>query len=126
MNNVVIESTDNYKGDAAQPGVHAEPVLGPDVHDDARRMLVPADGIDTDAGPQEPSTRSPPTSAPRSRSSSADPATATAVLGAIQSPDDAASGIEEAPQRGHASCWHRSELAHPRVPARRDPHAGRC
>jgi phenylacetic acid degradation protein paaN len=83
VNNVVIESTDNYKGMLRNLAFTLSLYSG-QMCTTTKAILVPADGIDTDAGMKSFDDVAADLGAAIEKFLS-DPATATAVLGAIQS-----------------------------------------
>ena len=113
VNNVVIESTDNYKGMLRNLAFTLSLYSG-QMCTTTKALLVPASGIDTDQGHKsfDEVAADLGTSIDRFLS---DPATATAVLGAIQSPDTLAR-IAAAPQAATVVLASK-KLAHPEYPA---------
>lgn len=95
VNNVVIESTDSYKSLLRNLAFTLSLYSG-QMCTTTQDFLVPADGIDTDEGHKSFDQVATDLGASIDRSL-ADPATATAVLGAIQSPDTLAR-IDTVPQ----------------------------
>ncbi len=95
VNNVVIESTDNYKGMLRNLAFTLSLYSG-QMCTTTKALLVPAAGIDTDQGKKSFDEVASDLGGAIDKFLS-DPATATAVLGAIQSPDTLAR-IEEAPR----------------------------
>jgi phenylacetic acid degradation protein paaN len=112
VNNVVIESTDNYKGMLRNLAFTLCLYSG-QMCTTTKALLVPADGIDTDQGHRSFDEVAADLGAAIDRFLS-DPATATAVLGAIQSPDTLAR-IDAAPQAA-AVVLASKKLAHPDYP----------
>jgi phenylacetic acid degradation protein paaN len=94
VNNVVVESTDNYKGMLRNLAFTLSLYSG-QMCTTTKAILVPAEGIDTDAGRKTFDEVAADLGAAIDRFLS-DPATATAVLGAIQS-EATLKRIEEAP-----------------------------
>ncbi len=85
VNNVVIESTDNYKGMLRNLAFTLSLYSG-QMCTTTKAILVPAGGIDTDLGPKSFDEVAADLGAAIDRFL-ADPATATAILGAIQAPE---------------------------------------
>jgi phenylacetic acid degradation protein paaN len=112
VNNVVIESTDNYKGMLRNLAFTLSLYSG-QMCTTTKALLVPADGIDTDQGRKSFDEVAADLGAAIDRFL-ADPATATAVLGAIQSPDTLRR-IEEAPQAATVVLASK-KLEHPEFP----------
>ncbi len=112
VNNVVIESTDNYKGMLRNLAFTLSLYSG-QMCTTTKAILVPADGIDTDQGRRGFDEIAADLGAAIEKLLS-DPATATAVLGAIQSPDTLAR-IEAAPQAATVVLASK-KLEHPEYP----------
>ncbi|MGE5337527.1 MAG: phenylacetic acid degradation protein PaaN [Gemmatimonadota bacterium] len=112
VNNVVIESTDNYKGMLRNLAFTLSLYAG-QMCTTTKAILVPAAGIDTDAGHKAFDEVAADLGAAIDKFL-ADPATACAVLGAIQSPDTL-KRIVEAPQAA-AVVLASKKLAHPEFP----------
>ncbi len=112
MNNVVIESTDNYKGMLRNLAFTLSLYSG-QMCTTTKALLVPAGGIDTDQGHKSFDEVAADLGAAIDKFLS-DPATATAVLGAIQSPETLAR-IEEAPQAATVVLASK-KLTHPEFP----------
>jgi phenylacetic acid degradation protein paaN len=112
VNNVVIESTDNYKGMLRNLAFTLSLYSG-QMCTTTKALLVPASGIDTDQGHKSFDEVAADLGAAIDRFL-ADPATATAVLGAIQSPDTL-KRIDEAPQAATVVLASK-KLAHPEFP----------
>ena len=110
-NNIVIDSTDNYKGMLQQPRLHALALFRPDVHNDAGHLR--AGGRHRHAGWKGAFDQVAGDPLPRPRNSS-DPAVATAVLGAIQS-DDTLARIASASQWGEVVLASK-KIEHPEFP----------
>ena len=112
VNNVVIESTDNYKGMLRNLAFTLSLYSG-QMCTTTKALLVPASGIDTDQGHKSFDEVAADLGAAIDRFLS-DPATATAVLGAIQSPDTL-KRIEEAPKAATVVLASK-RLEHPEFP----------
>ncbi len=112
VNNVVIESTDNYKGMLRNLAFTLSLYSG-QMCTTTKALLVPAGGIDTDQGHKSFDEVAADLGAAIDRFLS-DPATATAVLGAIQSPETLAR-IEEAPKAATVVLASK-KLTHPEFP----------
>ena len=112
VNNVVIESTDNYKGMLRNLAFTLSLYSG-QMCTTTKALLVPAGGIDTDQGHKSFDEVAADLAAAIDKFLS-DPATATAVLGAIQSPETLAR-IEEAPKAATVVLASK-KLAHPEFP----------
>lgn len=112
VNNVVIESTDNYKGMLRNLAFTLSLYSG-QMCTTTKAILVPAGGIDTDQGPKSFDEVAADLGAAIDKFL-ADPATACAVLGAIQSPDTL-KRIADAPQVA-AVVLASKKLAHPEFP----------
>ncbi len=109
VNNMVIESTDNYKGMLRNLAFTLSLYSG-QMCTTTKAILVPAGGIDTDQGHKSFDEVAADLGAAVDKFLS-DPATATAVLGAIQSPDTLAR-IDEAPKAATVVLPSK-KLAHP-------------
>ncbi len=112
VNNVVIESTDNYKGMLRNLAFTLSLYSG-QMCTTTKALLVPAGGIDTDQGHKSFDEVAADLAAAIDKFLS-DPATATAVLGAIQSPETLAR-IEEAPKAATVVLASK-KLTHPEFP----------
>ncbi len=112
VNNVVVESTDNYKGMLRNLAFTLSLYSG-QMCTTTKALLVPAGGIETDQGHKSFDEVAADLGAAIEKFLS-DPATANAVLGAIQSPDTLAR-IEEAPKAGTVVLASK-KLAHPEFP----------
>mgnify|MGYP001325416042 CR=1 FL=1 len=112
VNNVVIESTDNYKGMLRNLAFTLSLYSG-QMCTTTKALLVPAEGIDTDQGRKSFDEVAADLGAAIDKFLS-DPATALAVLGAIQSPETL-KRIEEAPQAATVVLASR-RLEHPEFP----------
>ena len=112
VNNVVIESTDNYKGLLRNLAFTLSLYSG-QMCTTTKALLVPADGIDTDQGRKSFDEVAADLGGAIGKFLS-DPATATAVLGAIQSPETL-QRIEEAP-RAATVVLASKKLEHPEFP----------
>jgi phenylacetic acid degradation protein paaN len=112
VNNVVIESTDNYKGMLRNLAFTLSLYSG-QMCTTTKALLVPASGIDTDQGHKSFDEVAADLGAAIDKFLS-DPATATAVLGAIQSPETL-SRIEAAP-RAATVVLASKKLMHPEHP----------
>ncbi len=112
VNNVVIESTDNYKGLLRNLAFTLSLYSG-QMCTTTKAILVPAAGIDTDAGHKSFDEVAADLGSAIDRFLS-DPATACAVLGAIQSPETLAR-IAAAPQAATVVLASK-KLAHPEFP----------
>jgi phenylacetic acid degradation protein paaN len=112
VNNVVIESTDNYKGMLRNLAFTLSLYSG-QMCTTTKALLVPAGGIDTDQGHKSFDEVAADLGAAIDKFLS-DPATATAVLGAIQSPDTL-KRIEQAPQAATVVLASK-KLDHPEFP----------
>lgn len=112
VNNVVIESTDNYKGMLRNMAFTLSLYSG-QMCTTTKALLVPASGIDTDQGHRSFDEVAADLGSSIDRFL-ADPATATAVLGAIQSPDTLAR-IAAAP-RAATVVLASKKLTHPEYP----------
>jgi phenylacetic acid degradation protein paaN len=112
VNNVVIESTDNYKGMLRNLAFTLSLYSG-QMCTTTKALLVPAAGIDTDQGRKSFDEVAADLGSAIDKFLS-DPATATAVLGAIQSPDTLAR-IEAAPKAATVVLASK-KLAHPDFP----------
>lgn len=115
VNNVVIESTDNYKGMLRNLAFTLSLYSG-QMCTTTQAIIVPANGIDTPEG-RVPFDQVASDLGAAIDKFLADPATATAVLGAIQS-DDTLARIEEAPQWGEVVLASRA-IEHPEFPKAR-------
>jgi phenylacetic acid degradation protein paaN len=113
VNNVVIESTDNYKAMLKNLAFTLSLYSG-QMCTTTQDIFVPADGIETDEGRKSFDQVAADLGAAIERFL-ADPAVATAVLGAIQSPDTL-KRIQEAPQLGEVVLASR-RIEHPEFPA---------
>jgi phenylacetic acid degradation protein paaN len=109
VNNVVIESTDNYKGMLRNLAFTLSLYSG-QMCTTTKAILVPAGGIDTDQGPKSFDEVAADLGAAIDRFL-ADPATATAILGAIQAPETLAR-IEQA-QRAATVVLASRRIVHP-------------
>jgi phenylacetic acid degradation protein paaN len=112
VNNVVIESTDNYKGMLRNLAFTLSLYSG-QMCTTTKALLVPAEGIETDQGRKSFDEVAADLGAAIDRFL-ADPATALAVLGAIQSPDTL-KRIEDAPQAATVVLASK-RLEHPEFP----------
>jgi phenylacetic acid degradation protein paaN len=112
VNNVVIESTDNYKGMLRNLAFTLSLYSG-QMCTTTKALLVPAEGIDTDQGRKAFDEVAADLGAAIEKFLS-DPATAIAVLGAIQSPETLRR-IEEAPAAATVVLASK-KLAHPEFP----------
>ena len=112
VNNVVVESTDNYRGMLRNLAFTLSLYSG-QMCTTTKALLVPAGGIETDQGHKSFDEVAANLGAAIEKFL-ADPATANAVLGAIQSPDTLAR-IEEAPKAGTVVLASK-QLAHPEFP----------
>jgi phenylacetic acid degradation protein paaN len=112
VNNVVIESTDNYKGMLRNLAFTLSLYSG-QMCTTTKALLVPADGIDTDQGRKSYDEVAADLGGAIDKFLS-DPGTATAVLGAIQSPETLRR-IEEAPQAATVVLASR-KIDHPEFP----------
>ena len=112
VNNVVIESTDNYKGMLRNLAFTLSLYSG-QMCTTTKALLVPASGIDTDQGHRSFDEVAADLGSAIDKFL-ADPATATAVLGAIQSPDTLAR-IAAAP-RAATVVLASKKLTHPEYP----------
>ena len=113
VNNVVVESTDNYKGMLRNLAFTLSLYSG-QMCTTTKAILVPAAGIDTDQGRKSFETVASDLGAAIDKFLS-DPATATAVLGAIQS-EATLQRIDAAAAAGRVVLASRP-LAHPEFPA---------
>ena len=113
VNNVVIESTDNYKAMLKNLAFTLSLYSG-QMCTTTQDIFVPADGIDTEEGHKSFDQVAADLGAAVDRLL-ADPAVATAVLGAIQSPDTL-KRIQEAPQLAEVVLASR-RIQHPEFPA---------
>jgi phenylacetic acid degradation protein paaN len=120
VNNVVIESTDNYKGMLRNLAFTLSLYSG-QMCTTTKAILVPAEGIDTDAGRKSFDEVAADLGAAIEKFLS-DPATATAVLGAIQS-EATLKRIDEAAAVATVVLASKSGAAS-RVPAGAGAHAG--
>jgi acyl-CoA reductase-like NAD-dependent aldehyde dehydrogenase len=109
---VVIESTDSYKGMLRNLAFTLSLYSG-QMCTTTKALLVPAEGIDTDQGHKSFDEVAADLGAAIDKFL-ADPATATAVLGAIQSPDTLRR-IDEAPQAATVVLASK-KLEHPEFP----------
>lgn len=112
VNNVVIESTDNYKGMLRNLAFTLSLYSG-QMCTTTKAILVPAGGIDTDQGHKSFDEVAADLGGAIDKFLS-DPATATAVLGAVQSPDTLAR-IDDAPKAATVVLASK-KLAHPEFP----------